>query len=304
MPTLSALLTIKDCRDNSGIESLVESLQALVAWLDIDYLGHQYTRSLLWHLDFVDPSDARAGNAFGADWAVPGSLGEHLPPQPSWSVHGKLLVETIVAELRVRRPEEGAWRGTLSGFDSFGPHERRILASVAYEIEVEVGPARFVVCADEHIVRFIEDEQRRPAVRGERTLEHLAAGGAGKELAQAVAIGRLTVDDIRHAQCWLPGLVAQHERQGHCERQALLEVLWAAMAASKLAAIDPMPTALESGIFDGTDGIAITGHVRLYVAHFCCISCLAAMCHFSRRAPGIQLYVDYDDCWQTRALDV
>merc|ERR1712060_561745 len=112
-------------------------------------------------------------------------------------------------------------------------------------------------------------------------------GSGGDYLANAVVACLLTVADVRRAQSWLPGLVAQHERLGHCERQALLEVFFAVIVASARARAGtspnfPAPEAVQSGIFDGSGGVLLTGEVQLFVAHFCCISCLAVMCHFSR----------------------
>lgn len=44
--------------------------------------------------------------------------------------------------------------------------------------------------------------------------------------------------------------------------------------------------------------------MRLFVCHFCCISCMAAICNFVRRFPHIQIHIDYDDVWKTRLLDI
>ena len=44
--------------------------------------------------------------------------------------------------------------------------------------------------------------------------------------------------------------------------------------------------------------------LRLFVCHFCCISCMAAICNFVRRFPHVQIQIDYDDVWKTRLLDV
>lgn len=36
------------------------------------------------------------------------------------------------------------------------------------------------------------------------------------------------------------------------------------------------------------------GHLRLYVTHFPCLSCVAVMCQFQRRFPGVRLEVGFD----------
>lgn len=304
-PTLLALEAIKHNPDESEIDNLVDRMQELITWLDIDYLGPHYTRCLLWQLRLADPSDARAGDGFAADWVIPGLPHEPLPPEPSWGSFGRAQVEAAVAETKLASSDL-----VSSAFDCFGPHERRIIAWFSYNLEVHVpsscSPGQLLTPLREggRIARFIDDEQRRVAVRGERTFEFLAAGGAGEELARAIDEGALTLDDVSRAQKWLPGLVAQHGRLGHCERQGLLEIIFLVMATAARASPDARPEALQSGMFDGSCGVSVSGEIHLYVAHFCCISCLAVMCHFARRLPGIRLYVDYDDCWQTRTLDV
>mmetsp|Transcript_18782 Transcript_18782/g.33649 ORF Transcript_18782/g.33649 Transcript_18782/m.33649 type:complete len:163 (+) Transcript_18782:2-490(+) len=156
---------------------------------------------------------------------------------------------------------------------------------------------------DGRVARFIDDEQRAMHVRGERTFEHLAAGGAGERLAHATASGFLALDDVKRVHQWLPGLFAQHERLGHCERQALVEVFLSIIAAVRSVDANSTVGALSSGSFDGFGGVSVHGEIRLYVAHYCCISCLSVLCHFSRRVPNVQVFVDYDDCWMTRILD-
>lgn len=315
-PILEALAAIKSSTNLCEINALVDGMQELIVWLDIDYLGLCYTRSLLWDLGLVDPSDTRGALAFTARWTVPASPRELSPSQPHWGALARAALSTAAAKIRTQSPDPSkTWQGTAAGFDAFGPHERRIIAWLSYELEVDVSttmaPARrFGGCRtcrrEGHVVRFIEDEQRRVSVRGERTMEFLAAGGGGEELGRAVVAGLLTLEDIRRAQAWLPGLIAQHGRQGHCERQALLEVIFAVIVAARSAEGDVAlnaPTALQSGYFGDGDGVCVAGEIRLYVAHFCCISCLSVMCHFARRMPCVQLYVDYDDCWQTRVLD-
>ncbi len=50
--------------------------------------------------------------------------------------------------------------------------------------------------------------------------------------------------------------------------------------------------------------ISLKLRMRLFVCHFCCISCMAAICNFVRRFPHIQIHIDYDDVWKTRLLDI
>jgi hypothetical protein len=302
-PTLTALEAIKYTKDESEVDDLVEHMQKLITWLDIDYLGQHYTRSLLWHLRLVDPSDARAGDAFSSSWPIPGTPEETCPPQPMWGVRGRAEMEAYLQDKRTSNRTDHT--DVQSAFDCFGPHERRILSWFAYNLEVEVpGRQRARLQEEGRIARFIDDEQRRVAVRGERTFEFLASGGAGDKLASAIDQQMLTLDDVRRAHSWLPGLFAQHGRLGHCERQALLEVILMVIATVASSRPDTIPDAIQSGIFDGSRGVAVSGSIHLFVAHFCCISCLSVLCHFSRRLPGVQVHVDYDDCWRTRSLDV
>ncbi|CAK0887517.1 unnamed protein product [Prorocentrum cordatum] len=192
-------------------------------------------------------------------------------------------------------------------FDRFGPHERRVLAWFEYGLEVVVpaaGGGAAHLREGGRVASWMEDEGRALSLRGERTLARLAAGDAGPALAGAVAAGALGLEDVRRAQRWLPGLFAQHARLAHCERQALIQVLLAVVAAAGAAGARPPPAALESGAFGGGAGVDVAGEVRMYVAHFCCISCLAVLSHFRRRCPGVRVYVEYDDCWRTRALDL
>ncbi|CAK0887516.1 unnamed protein product [Prorocentrum cordatum] len=120
-------------------------------------------------------------------------------------------------------------------FDRFGPHERRVLAWFEYGLEVVVpaaGGGAAHLREGGRVASWMEDEGRALSLRGERTLARLAAGDAGPALAGAVAAGALGLEDVRRAQRWLPGLFAQHARLAHCERQALIQVLLAVVAAA------------------------------------------------------------------------
>eukprot|EP00435_Cladocopium_sp_Y103_P039897 s1793_g10.t1 len=126
--------------------------------------------------------------------------------------------------------------------------------------------------------------------RGLETYTRLEAQWKGEVL--------FTLQDVRKGdakrQEWLQGLFAQHDRAGHTERQALLEVILEII--SSIRRLERQSHRLER--------LAQRESMRLFVCHFCCISCMAAICNFVRRFPHIQIHIDYDDVWKTRLLDI
>eukprot|EP00746_Dinoflagellata_sp_MGD_P155003 gnl/MRDRNA2_/MRDRNA2_85161_c0_seq3.p1 gnl/MRDRNA2_/MRDRNA2_85161_c0~~gnl/MRDRNA2_/MRDRNA2_85161_c0_seq3.p1 ORF type:complete len:627 (+),score=126.89 gnl/MRDRNA2_/MRDRNA2_85161_c0_seq3:1-1881(+) len=73
---------------------------------------------------------------------------------------------------------------------------------------------------------------------------------------------------------------AHINRDNHCERVALLEVTAGAQKAL------------------GEDCLGeMVGWVRMYVTHWVCISCLAAIIQFMRHAPNVTMEVDFDNAW-------
>eukprot|EP00932_Pfiesteria_piscicida_P016351 SRR837773.3278.p2 GENE.SRR837773.3278~~SRR837773.3278.p2 ORF type:complete len:158 (-),score=57.70 SRR837773.3278:4-429(-) len=137
---------------------------------------------------------------------------------------------------------------------------------------------------------------------GQETFARLESQRGGKV--------HFSVEDVRRAQQWLRGLFAQHDRGGHCERQALLEVTLEVVDALRGLQQQGGPQAaglercLTQGFFDGSLGVTVRGEFRIFVCHFFCISCLAAISNFARRFPEVAVHADYDDCWRTRSLDV
>lgn len=265
--------------------------QSMIEVLQVDFLGPVFTRTALRELGFVDPEDLRAGNAFTAE-----PCGQQAP---AWGGQARAAVEDALARLKAGLP--------FMWFDRFGPHERRVQCWVAYELEVEVevssadGPLRKQLREGGRIVTFSQDELRAMCQHGQETLARLEAQ-FGEVL--------FTLQDVRRAQEWLKGLFAQHDRAGHCERQALLEMtLEVINALRELQRRCPSATpgvdrSVQEGWFDGSCGVTVRGSIRMYVCHFYCISCLAAISNFARRFPEVTFHADYDDCWQTRLLDI
>lgn len=51
----------------------------------------------------------------------------------------------------------------------------------------------------------------------------------------------------------------------------------------------------------GYDGLAgVSGVVKMYIAHFPCISCLAVVSQFIRLLSSVRLELDFDNMWKTR----
>lgn len=156
---------------------------------------------------------------------------------------------------------------------------------------------------DGRIADFSLDEHRAMCQHGMETFERLRA--------QRKQDALFTLQDVRQAQQWVQGLFAQHDRAGHCERQALLEVVLEIIHEIRRLRLNYSGTSAPSierciaeGFFDGSYGPVFRGHIRIFVCHFYCISCLAAICNFARRFPLVTIHTDYDDCWRTRLLDV
>lgn len=295
-PTLTSLEHLKIAPD-TDVEAYVAKMQKMVTDLDIDHVGPHYTRPLLWELGFTDPAHAPAhalgGNAPSLDWASPFVC---VPRPLAWIFKGRAAAEAAVVCLKAGLSEESLM------FDRFGPHERRIVCWFAFDFLLHVNGRGLPLREDGRVAFWIGDEGRALNLRGESTFAYYSTGGAGAALASAAANGTMTLEDVKRAQDWLPGLFAQHERMGHCERQAFLEVLLRIVVAVRHSTSQE-PDALSTGRFDGSGGVAVEGFLQLYVVHFCCISCLSVLCHVARRLPGVRLHVEYDDCWRTRVLD-
>merc|ERR1719193_1184415 len=185
----------------------------------------------------------------------------------SWSAEARDL---FLRELVVVK---GNLSDTAALFDRFGPHERRVLAWIAYDIEIF--GTRLV--EQGRIARWDFDEHRPERSRHDNVASRLSG------------IYPITKKDIRTAQEWLRPLFAQHDRVGHAERQASVEV--ALSIAMAVPEEDRWP---DTGCYRQDQ---VSGHLRLYVCHFFCISCMGVMAQFRHRFPGISLDLDYDDCW-------
>eukprot|EP00933_Yihiella_yeosuensis_P013552 TRINITY_DN12501_c3_g1_i1.p1 TRINITY_DN12501_c3_g1~~TRINITY_DN12501_c3_g1_i1.p1 ORF type:complete len:717 (+),score=122.57 TRINITY_DN12501_c3_g1_i1:179-2152(+) len=86
-----------------------------------------------------------------------------------------------------------------------------------------------------------------------------------------------------------PTLIGEHDRSGHAERCALVEV-----ASGWLEAL---------GV-DRAKAAALEGSMCLYVTHFPCISCSCVIAQFSRLFPRLQLHVAFADARNASSKNV
>lgn len=278
------------------LEAARREAQRLITELQVDFLGPIYTRAAMEDLGFVDPSDPRMHQC---------DQNPHVSEPPPWGMEARKATYEALEDLKSKLP--------FMWFDRFGPHERRVLSWVSFRVQVEIArPStgnwlKEELAADGFIAGYSLDERRALNQQGQETLARLEASAATAR--QSL---HFTLQDIRQAQQWLQGLFAQHDRTGHAERQGLLEVALEVVGAIRRLRLQlngdaqrvDVEESIRQGLFDGSLGAAARGEVRLFVCHFCCISCLAALSNFARRFPLITLHVDFDDCWKTRALDV
>lgn len=275
------------------LDAARQAAQDIVERLEVDFLGPVFTRSALRELGFVDSSDQRTLDAFGVEGGDEAAIAA-----PAWGARARAAVAAALTEMRAELP--------FLWFDRFGPHERRVQCWIAYELEVEVGagsgPVRASLAEPGRIANFSLDEHRAMCQHGCETFARLDAEKSGGVL--------FTLDDVRRAQRWISGLFAQHDRVGHCERQALLEVVLEAIGTIRhlqKTTADCAPTVdkcVSDGFFDGSNDVCVRGKIQMFVCHFFCISCIAAISNFARRFPYVEIHTDYDDCWKTRLLDV
>eukprot|EP00928_Gymnodinium_smaydae_P071998 TRINITY_DN5544_c0_g1_i1.p1 TRINITY_DN5544_c0_g1~~TRINITY_DN5544_c0_g1_i1.p1 ORF type:complete len:967 (-),score=226.17 TRINITY_DN5544_c0_g1_i1:232-3132(-) len=287
-----------------------QEAQDIIEKLQVDFLGPVFTRCALRELGFVDKGDIRSMDAFdaGADAGSAAAAAEVLEQRerdaeaqaPAWGRRARAAVADALREMRETMP--------FMWFDRFGPHERRVQCWISYELEVKVNngfqaPLCETLREPGRIVNFSLDEHRAMCQHGCETFARLEAETHGEVL--------FTLEDIRKAQKWLQGLFAQHDRAGHCERQALLEVTIAVITAVRRLQRETSGEAflraercISEGFFDGAEGVVVSGTLQMFVCHFFCISCVAALSNFARRFPEVALQTDYDDCWRTRLLDV
>ncbi|OLQ02697.1 hypothetical protein AK812_SmicGene14417 [Symbiodinium microadriaticum] len=283
----------------SPLESARRGAQRLIDELQVDFLGPVFTRVAMRRLGLIDPCDFRGSTAF-SQGQEPGTF-----DGPEWGGRARDAVAAALQQMREDLP--------FMWFDRFGPHERRVISWIAFDLEVSISSNGLEGRWSEHlretgrITGFSLDEHRAMDKRGVETFTRLQEQWKGEVL--------FSLQDVRKGQEWLQGLFAQHDRAGHTERQALLEVILEIVSAirrlerkqSQLlggrAATQP-ETSIELGLFDGSLGAAVSGQMQVFVCHFCCISCMAAICNFARRFPHVKMHIDYDDCWRTRLLDV
>jgi len=269
-----------------------QNAQRVAEDLQVDFVGPVFTRMALRDLGFVDPLDKRQTDAFAAE----AEMDDSIPP---WGIHARAAVAEALAKLKADLP--------FMWFDRFGPHERRVQCWLFYNLQVELpcpdGSLHGVLREDGRIADFSLDEHRAMCQHGQETFERLRA--------QRQEDALFTLQDVRQAQQWVQGLFAQHDRAGHCERQALLEVVLDVIheiRRLRLSCTSTSPPQIErciaEGFFDGSYGVLVRGQIRIFVCHFYCISCLAAISNFARRFPLVTIHTDYDDCWRTRLLDV
>eukprot|EP00397_Hematodinium_sp_SG-2012_P012793 GEMP01012975.1.p1 GENE.GEMP01012975.1~~GEMP01012975.1.p1 ORF type:complete len:763 (+),score=211.79 GEMP01012975.1:35-2323(+) len=257
-PVVSALRDVMN-----GVFDAHQRMQRLIKGLEVDFLGPRYTRAALTILGL----SSIASDAFKED-VDPLSIILH------WGADARAHVLRDLNVLKTNLSD------TAAVFDRFGPHERRVLAWMAYDITV-FGTR---IVENGRIAHWDFDEHRPERSRQNNIIEAMSGHHP------------ITKTDVRAAQEWLRPLFAQHDRVGHAERQASVEI--ALNIAECIIETRRWP---KVGYYTPTE---VHGSVRLFVCHFFCISCMGVMSQFRHRFPGIELDLDYDDCWRTRLLDV
>jgi len=258
-PVVTALRNVM-----TGIPGAHENMQRLIKGLEVDFLGPRYTRTALTILGLTSsPSDAF-----------------HDDIDPLSIVAGVWGVEArrhCYADLEVVKSNLSE---TAAVFDRFGPHERRVLAWMSYDLSI------FSTKLNEPgRISHWDFDEHRPERSRQDTMLNSREG--------SYSIDKL---DVRLAQEWLRPLFAQHDRVGHAERQASVEI-----ALNIAECIPPHERWPVCGYYEES---VVYGSLRLFVCHFFCISCMGVMTQFRQRFPGITLDLDYDDCWRSRLLDV
>jgi len=86
-----------------------------------------------------------------------------------------------------------------------------------------------------------------------------------------------------------PNVVGEHDRSGHAERGALVDV------ASSWLLGDSVDDDHGCGASDVGVDVEVEGELQLYVTHFPCISCVCSIAQFARLFPGVKLHVSFAD---------
>lgn len=257
-PVVGALREVMD-----GVEGAHQRMQRLIKGLEVDFLGPRYTRAALTRL--------------GLSSVTSDAFNDEVDPLSLECVWGKGAREQLYRALDIVK---STLSDTAAVFDRFGPHERRVLAWIAYDIVV-YGTR---ITEEGRIARWDFDEHRPERSRQDTIIEAMAGHHP------------ITKTDVRAAQEWLRPLFAQHDRVGHAERQASVEI------ALNIAECIPEDRRWpRCGYYEREN---VHGTLKLFVCHFFCISCMGVMSQFRHRFPGIELDLDYDDCWRSRLLDV
>lgn len=222
-----------------GHEEARAAFDACVSMLDLDHLGAHYTANFLREAGLV------------TDISIVGLLGSHLGSQP-WAEHA---AQRCVDE-HVRITKEGDQ--TLKSSRQLDKvNKREVLAWVSFEVLLSCPSAQ-------------RREQRAEAGRvyawRQDIEEHDGHYLAAKWL-------RPVVTKSRHG----PNIVGEHDRSGHAERGALLEVATSWLEFAQGAVLE------------------VEGTLRLYVSHFPCISCVSVIAQFARLFPGVRLAVSFTD---------
>lgn len=102
--------------------------------------------------------------------------------------------------------------------------------------------------------------------------------------------GRVFIQKDAASVAWnleevLVPIMLQVSRDDHAERTVLLEFMKAIMIAE---------ASLDGGTCSSNLRMRWAGVLRLYITHFPCLSCMAVLCQFSRRFPGVQLEIAFD----------
>lgn len=215
-----------------------EALAAVVARLDIEHLGVHFTARFLKETGLA-PQVSVIGSA------------RYDASTPAWAERAA----AVCAEERGRVASEAI--GTQSAKlarQLEKVNKRDIAACISYDVQVIVASGKVDLCEKNQFFSWRED---------------------------------LEDDCTRHVACLHPisttsrvsaALSGDHDRSGHAERGALLEVVerW-------------------SQYSEGTDLPSVTGNMQIYVTHFPCISCLGVLAQFSRIFPRVVLTVSFAD---------
>eukprot|EP00446_Apocalathium_sp_SHHI-4_P092988 CAMPEP_0177441382 /NCGR_PEP_ID=MMETSP0369-20130122/4377_1 /TAXON_ID=447022 ORGANISM="Scrippsiella hangoei-like, Strain SHHI-4" /NCGR_SAMPLE_ID=MMETSP0369 /ASSEMBLY_ACC=CAM_ASM_000364 /LENGTH=1013 /DNA_ID=CAMNT_0018913249 /DNA_START=163 /DNA_END=3202 /DNA_ORIENTATION=+ len=217
-------------------------LDAVVGPLDFEHLGVHFTARLL-----RESGLAAEVCVLGDGAAMGGSSG--LPAAPPWAAAAALAC----ADERARIVQEPSEQTQKLSRQLDKVNKREIVAWVSFD--VWVGSAA-------------SPQQRQQLAEPGRTCSWRPDF---EDQAGRSSLLRPLMTKSRQGAT----LVGEHDRSGHAERGALLEV-----ADSWLAAV-------PGGGGRGASPHEVSGSLRLYVTHFPCISCIGVISQFACLFPGV-----------------